>query len=330
MAVPIAVWIAAGLGAAGIKIYMDRRDVSQIVENSQARYEEEKYNYYQVQQSLMPLLMFNGRLKLEIWESFKRLVMVLEQIENLPRQVKYMTFTPFRVGKPERNALKENAKIVENILARGIAEMGTGILTGLALYGGTLTQKMEQCEINKFPGFPECEEGTSILEALSTHKIDIPPAGNVAEAAVLNAILDIPAVVQDFGVAALDKKDKKAAIALKDNIDQHSIELADVVGKMQRVQLTLERITGYMNKLFKEYKKEIPKLEELVKTKKDYEQYTSEEKTLLVYTAFLVNVLKGITRIDILLKRGNLYVLNTLDIRDCTEVTKKLFPDEEI
>ena len=37
MSVPIAVWIAAGLGAAGIKIYMDIRDVKQIVENAQAR-----------------------------------------------------------------------------------------------------------------------------------------------------------------------------------------------------------------------------------------------------------------------------------------------------
>ena len=330
MAVPIAVWIAAGLGAAGIKLYMDRRDVKQIVENAQARYEDEKYNYYQTQQSLMPLLIYSGKMKLDIWLSFKRAADALEKVDHLPRQIKHANFEAFRVGKPERDMLRETARIVTKIEENGVAEVGTGVLTGLALYGGTLTQKMEAFEITRFPGFPQCEDGSSILEALSTHKIDIPAAGNVAEAAVLNAILDIPAVVQDFGVAKLAKKDKEATMKMKDKIDKHSIELADVVGKMQRVQLTLERVTGYMDRLYKEYKSNILKLERLVSEKKDFDKYTYEEKMSVVYTAYLVRVLKGISRIDILLKRGNIYVFNTMDIRDCTDITRKLFPEEEI
>lgn len=330
MAVPIAVWIAAGLGAAGIKLYMDRRDVKQIVENAQARYEDEKYNYYQTQQSLMPLLIYSGKMKLDIWLSFKRVAEALEGVEHLPRQIKYLNFEVFRVGKPERDMLRETARIVAKIEENGVAEVGTGVLTGLALYGGTMTQKMEEFEITKFPGFPQCEEGSTILEALSTHKIDIPAAGNVAEAAVLNAILDIPTVVQDFGIAKLSKKDKEATMNLKDKIDKYSIELADVVGKMQRVQLTLERVTGYMDRLYKEYKINILKLEQLTAEKKDFDKYTLEEKTLVTYTAYLVRVLKGITKIDILLKRGNIYVFNTMDIRNCTDITRKLFPEEEI
>ena len=104
MSVPIAVWIAAGLGAAGIKLYMDMRDVKQIVENSQARYEDEKYNYYQTQKALLPLLLLAGNLKLEMWQSFERIADALEQIDNLPRQFKYMTFETFRMGKPERDS----------------------------------------------------------------------------------------------------------------------------------------------------------------------------------------------------------------------------------
>lgn len=330
MSVPIAVWIAAGLGAAGIKLYMDMRDVKQIVENSQARYEDEKYNYYQTQKALLPLLLLAGNLKLELWQSFERLADALEQIDNLPRQFKYMNFPTFRVGKPERDSLRETAKVVTAILDGGMADVGSGVLTGLALYGATMTHKFDENDVIKLPGFPQCEKGSSILEALSTHKIKVPAAGNVAEASVLNAILDVPAVIQDFGVDKLSKNDKNAAMKLKDKIDKHSMELADVVGKMQRIHITVERLLNYIQKLNDDYLAQMDKVEQVLLEKKDYEKFTSEEKTAVVYAAFLVKTLKAMTRIDILLKRGNLYVFNTMDIREVIDQAKILFPEEEL
>ena len=330
MSVPIAVWIAAGLGAAGIKLYMDMRDVKQIVENSQARYEDEKYNYYQTQKALLPLLLLAGNLKLEIWESFERMADALEQIDNLPRQLKYMNFETFRMGKPEREALRDTAKVVNAILKGGMADVGSGVLTALALYGATMTHKFDEDEVSNLPGFPQCDKGTTILEALSTHKIKVPAAGNVAEASVLNAILDVPAVIQDFGVDKLSKNDKNAAMKLKDKIDKHSMQLADVVGKMQRIHITIERLLNYVQKLNDDYLVQMEKVEQTLLEKKDYEKFTADEKTALVYAAFLVKTLKAMTRIDILLKRGNLYVFNTMDIREVIDQAKVLFPEEDL
>ncbi len=330
MSVPIAVWIAAGLGAAGIKLYMDMRDVKQIVENSQARYEDEKYNYYQTQKALLPLLLLAGNLKLEIWESFERMADALEQIDNLPRQLKYMNFETFRMGKPEREALRDTAKVVNAIRKGGMADVGSGVLTALALYGATMTHKFDENEVSNLPGFPQCDKGTTILEALSTHQIKVPAAGNVAEASVLNAILDVPAVIQDFGVDKLSKNDKNAAMKLKDKIDKHSMQLADVVGKMQRIHITIERLLNYVQKLNDDYLVQMEKVEQTLLEKKDYEKFTSEEKTALVYAAFLVKTLKSMTRIDILLKRGNLYVFNTMDIREVIDQAKILFPEEDL
>ena len=330
MIVPIAVWIAAGLGAAGIKLYMDMRDVKQIVENSQARYEDEKYNYYQTQKALLPLLLLAGNLKLEIWQSFERMADALEQIDNLPRQFKYMNFETFRMGKPEREALRDTAKVVNAILKGGMADVGSGVLTALALYGATMTHKFDEDEVSNLPGFPQCDKGTTILEALSTHKIKVPAAGNVAEASVLNAILDVPAVIQDFGVDKLSKNDKNAAMKLKDKIDKHSMQLADVVGKMQRIHITIERLLNYVQKLNDDYLVQMEKVEQTLLEKKDYEKFTADEKTALVYAAFLVKTLKAMTRIDILLKRGNLYVFNTMDIREVIDQAKVLFPEEDL
>ena len=330
MSVPIAVWIAAGLGAAGIKLYMDMRDVKQIVENSQARYEDEKYNYYQTQKALLPLLLLAGNLKLEIWQSFERMADALEQIDNLPRQFKYMNFETFRMGKPEREALRDTAKVVNAILKGGMADVGSGVLTALALYGATMTHKFDEDEVSNLPGFPQCDKGTTILEALSTHKIKVPAAGNVAEASVLNAILDVPAVIQDFGVDKLSKNDKNAAMKLKDKIDKHSMQLADVVGKMQRIHITIERLLNYVQKLNDDYLVQMVQVEQTLLEKKDYEKFTADEKTALVYAAFLVKTLKAMTRIDILLKRGNLYVFNTMDIREVIDQAKVLFPEEDL
>lgn len=330
MAVPIAVWIAAGLGAAGIKLYMDMRNVGQIVENSEARYEEEKYNFYQTQQLLLPLLLRTGNLKLEIWQNLARYAVCIDNIEHLPRQVKYKKFEGFRVGKPERVALKETAAVSEAIINSGLAQAGSGVLTGLALYSGTMTQKLGENDITSFPGFPPCEQGSSILEALSTHKVDTLPGGNSPELAVLNAILAVPSVIQDFGVAKLPKNDKEAAARLKDKIDKHSMELADVVGKMQRITVMMTRVSLYTERTYNEYLTSVKKLEKLVQTKSDYNAFTDAEKELLVYTGFLVRALKKLTRIDILLKRGNMYVFNTIDIRDALDLAGKLFPDEEL
>ena len=79
-----------------------------------------------------------------------------------------------------------------------------------------------------------------------------------------------------------------------------------------------------------EYLLQIVKLEELVKNKKDYEKYSSEEKTNLVYTCFLAKTMKSITKIDVLLKRGNLYVFNTMDLRESMDQVRKLFPEDDL
>ena len=107
------------------------------------------------------------------------------------------------------------------------------------------------------------------------------------------------------------------------------MELADVVGKMQRIHITMERLLNYMQRYKDEYLSAIEKLEEILATKKDYEKFTPEERTTLVYAAFLSKSMKTMSRIDILLKRGNLYVFNTMDIREAVDLARTLFPEDD-
>jgi hypothetical protein len=92
----------------------------------------------------------------------------------------------------------------------------------------------------------------------------------------------------------------------------------------------VERLQKLYPKTNDDYLSQMDKVEQVLLEKKDYEKFTSEEKTAVVYAAFLVKTLKAMTRIDILLKRGNLYVFNTMDIREVIDQAKILFPEEEL
>lgn len=330
MTTSIALLIIVGLIAIGIKLYTSRNSTKQDLETAQDRYENAKYNFYQTQQALLPLLIENGKMKLEIWREFQRAADALETVEYLPHQIKYQNFELFRVGKPELEVLRETAKTVVQLEGNGIAEIGSGIFTGLALYGGAISQKANSFELANFPNFPQYEEGYSILETLSTRKIIIPADSIVAESAILNSILETPTVLQDSNNDNLSLKDKdetKKTIAAVNKQATELIEAADVI---QRVQQALSNITEPMQSLYDKYEVNIEKLERLVTAKKDFDSYTPEEQNILIYTAYLVRVLKGLTRTNLLLKRGNLYIFNTAEIKEYTDITRKLFVRDSI
>ncbi|MEG1726845.1 MAG: hypothetical protein RR321_02890 [Acidaminococcaceae bacterium] len=327
MGVPMAVWIAAGLGAAGIKIYREMRNVKQIIENAEARYDDEKYAFYQAQKKIMPATIALGKLKVESWVSLGRLATILLKMEHLPRQMTYLSFEHFRMGKPEGEILKEKAQLVQAVINQELAVEGTGIFTALCLYGATMTQKLDKQELNQLPGFPRCEQGSTILEALVASKFKIKPAGMVAEAAIINSLLNVPNLITDFGVTELDEKDKTKAMEIKDKIDYRSMELADAVGRIRRVHAVIERLVTGLQKLQTEYLVQIANLEALTANKVDFEKYDAKEQTLFVYTCFLVKTLRSVTRTDLLLKRGSFNVLNTIDIRNSIELIRAVFPE---
>ncbi|MEG1346361.1 MAG: hypothetical protein RSC78_06480, partial [Acidaminococcaceae bacterium] len=288
---------------------------------------DEKYAFYQAQKKIMPAAFTLGELKIASWVSFDRLATIIAKMDHVPKQMTYFSFENFRLGKPEGETLKEAARVVQAIIDQELVVQGTGICTALCLYGGTLTQKLDKQELNELPGFPRCEKGSTILEALVASKFKIKPTGMVAEAAVLNSVLNVPNLIPDFGVATMGDKDKAEAMKIKDKIDYHSMELADAVGRLRRVQVVIERILIGTQKLQAEYLAQVEKLEELTAKKVDFDKYDDKEKTLFVYTCFLVKTLRTITRTDLLLKRGNFNVLNTIDIRDCVEMIRAVFPE---
>lgn len=327
MALPIALWVAAGLGAAGLKFYRDLKDVKKILKNAVARYDDEKYNFYQTQKELLPLVLLTGRFKLELWNEFGHFVDEVMKMENPPTRLKYKDFEDFHFGKPEWRALKKQTVIVNKLVDNGLTDLGTGLLTGLAFYGGTLTTKVDE-DVKELPGFPVCEAGSTMLEALSTHTISIESTGNIEECAVLNSILSVPNLVPEFDIDSIKDDEKDKAMDLKDEIDQSSLDLADAVARMARTHLKFEILMEYFEKVKEEYEVGALKIFKILKTKKDFNKFTAEEQELFLYTAYLVKVARKLMKTDVLLKRGNINVLNTLELREIGDVIRKMYPEE--
>lgn len=327
MALPIALWVAAGLGAAGLKLYRDMKDVKRILKNAVARYDDEKYNFYQTQKELLPLVLLTGRFKLELWNEFGKFVDEVVKMENPPTRLKYKEFENFHFSKPEWKALKKQTVIVNKLVNNGLTDLGTGLLTGLAFYGGTLTTVVDD-DFKKLPGFPVCEAGSTMLEALSTHTITVESSGEIEECAVLNAILSVPNLVPKFDIESISDDEKDKAMELKDKIDQNSLDLADAVARMARVHLKFEVLMEYFEKVKEEYEISAKKVLETLKIKKDFNKFTAQEQENFVYTAYLIKVARRLMKTDVLLKRGNINVLNTLELREIGDVIRKLYPEE--
>ena len=67
MPIPLALWAAAGIGAAGMKLYMNLNSPETVVRNATERYNEERYKFYKQMERLVPLIEELGRLKLSTW-----------------------------------------------------------------------------------------------------------------------------------------------------------------------------------------------------------------------------------------------------------------------
>ena len=56
MPIPLALWAAAGIGAAGMKLYMNLNSPETVVRNATERYNEERYKFYKQMERLVPLI----------------------------------------------------------------------------------------------------------------------------------------------------------------------------------------------------------------------------------------------------------------------------------
>ena len=319
---PGAVIAVAGLAVAGFKLYTALSNSAQIVRSSLERYNDEKIRYYTVNKQVLETVIDYGKFKLEIWDEFGALVQLFSRMTNPPGLISYKGMD-IRNMTAALTALHEQQWDV----------VGTGMLTSLAIYGKTMTQKVEKDQVLHIDGFPDTEEGDSVLDSMGSvpapHHSD---NGLIEEGAVLNGILGVPVVVDtDALYAELSDKPiteltKDEAFALKDQIDWRSLKLADAVGRIRRLGETVDSVRSDVERLREVCRSKMEGISLLVQRTPDYNEFSLADKQDYQFAVMLQRTMRLLTRLDLVLKRGNMCVLNAMAINDCKRQAAELVP----
>ncbi|MBP5737312.1 MAG: hypothetical protein J6W55_07695 [Acidaminococcaceae bacterium] len=330
---PGAVLAVAGLAVAGFRLYTALSNSAQIVKSSLERYNDEKIRYYTVSKQVLETVIDYGKFKLEMWYEFGALAQLYSRMDNPPGLISYKGMESVHAGRPQMDDIRNMIASLHKLHEQQWDVAGTGLLTSLALYGKTMTQKVEKDQVLHLEGFPDTQEGDSVLDTMGTVS---PPNhsdnGLIEETVFLNGILGMPVVVDtdalyaELSAKPITELTKDEAFALKDQIDWRSLKLADAVGRMRRLGETIDSVRSDVERLREVCRSKLESVSLLVQTTPDYEEFPLTDKQEYQFAVMLQRTMRLLTRLDLILKRGNLCVLNSMAINDCKRQAAELVP----
>ena len=308
---PGAVIAVAGLAVAGFRLYTALSNSAQIVRSSLERYNDEKIRYYTVNKQVLEKVVDYGKFKLELWDEFGALAQLYSRMTNPPGLISYKGMESVHAGRPQMDDIRNMTAALKALHEQQWDVVGTGMLTSLAIYGKTMTQKVEKDQVLHIEGFPDTEEGDSVLDTMGTvpapHHSD---NGMIEEGAVLNGILGVPVVVDTDALYA----------------EWRSLKLADAVGRINRLGDTVESIRSDVERLRDVWRSKIEGIGLLVQRTPDYNEFILADKQDYQFAVMLQRTTRLLTRLDLVLKRGNMCVLNSMAINDCKRQAAELVP----
>ena len=291
---PGAVIAVAGLAVAGFKLYTALSNSAQIVRSSLERYNDEKIRYYTVNKQVLETVIDYGKFKLEIWDEFGALVQLFSRMTNPPGLISYKGMESVHTGRPQMDDIRNMT-----VAIKALHEQQWDVL------------------------------GTGMLAVPAPHHSD---NGLIEEGAVLNGILGVPVVVDTDALYAelcdkpITELTKDEAFALKDQIDWRSLKLADAVGRIRRLGETVDSVRSDVERLREVCRSKIEGIGLLVQRTPDYNEFSLADKQDYQFAVMLQRTMRLLTRLDLVLKRGNMCVLNAMAINDCKRQAAELVP----
>lgn len=332
---PAAVLALASLAAAGFKVYTDMSSSPHLVQNALERYADARMHFYQIQNETMKGMTDFGHLKLHIWRDYARLSACFKKLKNTPTTIVYKESESFFAGKVQIEALATLARTATLLEENHWDEPGTGLLTALAIYAGTVTRRVTGDKVVETEGYPPTQPGESILDSIAPHQ---PPThskdGLMEESGALAEVAAVPEMFSNKDLlakyvpadTAIDQLDKETAEKVKEEIDWQSLKVEESAAKVSRIASHVGYLMTDALRLSKKLNEEYEWLENLVQSKDDYLEFNEEEKDQYQYLILLARTLRLITRFDLLIKQKNVCILNTLDVHDVIQRAAKVLP----
>ncbi len=322
MPIPLVIWAAAGIGAAGLKLYKTATSSENMVKNAIDRYNEERYKFYKKLDELLPQVEALGELKVRTWTCYNKVFVILETLQNLPGHYTFKSHRNLHMLPQDMRRLKKVVKVAQRIQDKDLAKEGTGMLTILALQGGAASS-YSQSELER-------DEAKLVMEKMMDQPLYTSEVTALDEMAVLESVMCFPKVLRPGYFADKDgkKMTKDQAAQFKEDTDAQSLLLADAQARADRLLEVVSHVLRTMEILKKEQHEQIEFFQSLVQTKADYNDFTLEEKDRLNFVVSLGFVLRELARTDIVLKNGNMSIINRTGLRGPLGKAKDLLPVE--
>ena len=330
---PVAALAVAGLAMAGFKLYASLSQAARMVKRSLERYNDEKVRYYTSRKAVLETVLGYGQFKLAFWADCVRLPQLYARMKNPPGVVSCKGVENVHAGRPQMADIQQLAKVLEELHVLRWDEPGTGLLVRVAACGRMLTRPVGKDQVLHLEGFPDTPAGERVLEILA--KNAPPPhsaSGFLEENALLDALLGVPAVVdtetllRELSAKPLSDLTQEEAFALRDQIDWRSLKVADAVGRLNRLAETVTGLPNDMVRLGEVYKRKLEQLELRVMQEPDYQAWTPGEQQDYQLMVVLQRAIRRLSRLDLVLERGNLRVLNAQGIQECRQQAAELVP----
>lgn len=246
-----------------------------------------------------------GKKELEIFESFERFAMVIEQIKNKPVFKKY-TNDEFIIPEYNSEEIKKISMTAALILG-GLSSVGVGIAGGIATGGitttliSTLGTASTGVAIETLSG---AAASNAILALLGGGTVTA-GGGGVAVGSVLlgGATLGIGVLAGGVLFEKYTETIKEKIEKMYTEVDKTVAEINEICSHLEKLKEIATKFKGILILLNRIYQYNLLRLSMLVfkNEKKDWDYYTEEEKKLVENTILLVRLLYNLGKTRLLL-----------------------------
>lgn len=318
--------IAATTGVAGVgsgavgakKMY----DASKIIKDAQSRYDSKKYELDKLEYNTNKSLENLGKLKLDVWKSFERFTEVFEKIQNKPVLGSYDNKDKFSISKHELDEIKGVSITALSILGAGVLTAGAGALAGIAAYGGTMTLGVASTG-TAIASLSGAAATNATLAALGGGSLASGGLGMAGGTAVLGGMVAGPVLaVGGILLAVKGNSSKNKALEAEAEVNKAIRLMNDVIPFLKSLGKACIDMYIELSLLHKIYMDKIKKLEDIVAKNCNYNYFRDEEKKILENTVLLVKLLKELTVVDILVKKGEKQVVNEDNVKNTINKSK--------
>lgn len=309
--------VSGGMGAKKI------HEAKDIINAAEYDYKMKKKLLDKEQESTTTALDELGKLKLDVWQSFKRFSDAFEKIKNKPQFTKNKN-DKYTFSKHELDEIQSISITALNILGSTVLSAGAGALAGFAAFGGTAAIGVASTgtAISSLSGVAAYN---ATMAALGGGSIAAGGGGIALGSTVLAGAVAGPVVaVGGLLLNAKGNSSIKKAEEVRDEVD-HTISLMnDSLKYLNKLKDISNELKSELKKSFALYEKQVSVLEYLVSREDDYNRYTTGEKQVVDNNIMLVKLLKDMTQVDLIKKENDKDVVQTSAVHKEIDKSKEI------